>query len=176
MFKKILLVAVISTLTAACKDHTKEITALQGENKKINAELKAVTSDLAALNASLNGYKYIGVDPQLSIQLNNIEFYPSTGKYASPEVSLSLNIKQHNDQLPLKEYQVYVTIEALGENGKSAGEFYVDTPVINGLAAVTAKEKVYSDTAKALVTPSFRVKSYYWEPELTYKPFNTLPQ
>lgn len=134
---------------------------------------KTVQAELDDLKRSLGTFQYVGEDPKLEFDIAEFEVHEATSKYGSPNAKYRLNMKQHNIDLPLKNYNVNVFIQVLSKDFTKVAEFVVITEVTNGVASTSDIKTLYGlKKAVNLSTLTAHVKKYYWYPNNALKPYS----
>lgn len=138
------------------------------------------------VKSNLGDYQYMGVDPQIAVDIENQEMqltvnedYRSMGelKY-DVKLNYKINITQHNKELPLKKYSLFMSGKLVDEkNNVKDKNINIHADVTNGVASITDTETIYTDfkslNKKEIESLKLVIDSYTWSPNIEYKPYTT---
>ncbi len=126
------------------------------------------------MKRNLGAFQYVGLDPELSFSLATVEFTPGENEYAGPKLRYTVNIKQNNQQFPVKKYLVLATADIVDSQGNKRGHITLNGTVENGVLSVSDVESVFGLKVRDQADMSslkVQISSYTWLPEYEHKPY-----
>lgn len=140
--------------------------------------------DSEKVKDNLGDFQYIGIDPQLSIEIENQEIEVKYNEELrgvgitdyDVKLKYKINITQNNKELPLKNYSVTIVGNLIDEkNNVIDKNIHVYADVTNGVASITNSEDIYTDfkslNKKEIESLKFVIDKYTWQPKIEYKPY-----
>ncbi len=113
------------------------------EHQKTRDELATVTDDLNNLKESLNNFQYLGLDPQLTVRLSEVEFKKPSTSYQSAEVSFKALVKATQTSFPINRYNARIRIEVRDPQGTVRDSLYIAAVMEDSIAALAEKQSLY---------------------------------
>lgn len=133
------------------------------------------SGNVSSLKKTLGPFQYSGMNPKLSFAISKAYFQKPKSEYASPTVNYTINIKQHNDNFPLKEYIAIGVVSVLNDKGKELATFSVRGTVENGVLSVSDVQTIYglpsTTSDNEIQNLSLKIKFYNWYPKWALKPY-----
>ena len=144
----------------------------QAELNKSKMEIESVKKELSLLKADLGDYRYSGIDPQISFLIENVKFKAAKSPFGTATVKFRINMKQNNQALKIKTYQISILVSVLNGSGREVIDFMHSSNMENGALSLDISHNLYSLKQQYdLEGYSLKVKKYYWGLFCEYKPY-----
>jgi hypothetical protein len=132
---------------------------------KYQKSVEDLSSQIELLQSNLGTMQYIGLDPEITLSIKDVEFNPAE-EYGSPTVKFKVNLKQTNIDFPLENYGINLYFSVLDANGNEVSTIAVSSDVEFGVLSLAEDKSMYSLKSSNLSGYKLKVKYFNWYPSL----------
>ncbi|MCL6271475.1 hypothetical protein M3P05_16255 [Sansalvadorimonas sp. 2012CJ34-2] len=111
--KNILLCVFVSFFMTGCFAPEEKVNSLETTLKELESKMKNATAEIDNLKNELGPYKYIGLDPEIRIEIGKIHITKTT---YSEKGAYSINAVQQNLNFPFDEYTVALKFDVMDDS------------------------------------------------------------
>ena len=136
------------------------------------ADLNQTKVEIENLKANLRDWQYMGIDPMISVTVNDIEFKQSES-YNGPKIKFKTNIKQTNPNFPLKKYYARIDLAIYDPTNNKVTSINILAEMENGVSATADEHELYGKKIYNFSGYTIKPIAVIWYPIPEYQPVNS---